>query len=176
MKGLAKILKTRLEKSWSTEFPGLEVIRRNASGSIVFCCNKYFTSRGLMYLFHIAFSSRRPGRFSVSIGISKSEVNAGPLQGSNFEPSKLGEYPICAFQSTKDFWWHLEDIESRERASLAQWGVPGLTSLVNYNDNNRWRPSSYALPIEDIVDEAICDLNQRLKKFVFPKLQIECSK
>ena len=175
MKGLAKIFMTRLKKSWSIEFQCLKPIRRKGSNSIVYCCDNYFTSRGLMYLFHVVFADKTPGRFSVSIGISKSDVNAGPLQGSSFETNKLGEYPIFAFLNKRDFWWHLENIESRKRASYAAMGVPGLTSIINYNDNNRWRPSSYALPIEDIVDEAINDLNMRLKKFVFPKLQIECS-
>ena len=43
---------------------------------------------------------------------------------------------------------------------------------MKYNDTNRWRPRSYKLPMEKIIDEAIDDLNARLRKFVFPKMKI----
>jgi hypothetical protein len=44
----------------------------------------------------------------------------------------------------------------------------------DYVAANTWKPSSYSLPFETIAEEAIADTTDKLRTFVFPKLEIAC--
>lgn len=54
---------------------------------------------------------------------------------------------------------------------MASFGAPPITA-PGYVSPNTWKPTSYELPFEQIADEAIYDVNDKLRRFVFPKLEI----
>jgi hypothetical protein len=69
----------------------------------------------------------------------------------------------------QSFRWDLVDVDAITKAIWFSLGGEPIASRVS---ENRWKPSSYALPFDQIADEAIRDVNDKLRLFVFPKLEI----
>ena len=117
---------------------------------------------------HLDFSSTRSGEFSIGITVSPSSDRStlDPALVSEPTPISLGSSGIWQFIRKPRFNWSLVDLEAESMALL------GFSSGLPKSPNV-WRPSTYAQPLEGIVEEAITHVNQTLRTHVFPVLQIE---
>ena len=70
----------------------------------------------------------------------------------------------------QSYCWDLVDIEGDSKAWFASLGIPMGDSIPAAP--HAWHPSSYGLPREAIDEEAIQDVNEKLREFVFPVLEI----
>jgi len=89
-----------------------------------------------------------------------------PSEDREPTPESVGAFGIWQFMHRPRFDWSLVDLEAESMALL------GISSGLP-NSPNVWRPSTYDQPLEKIVEEAIAHVNQTLRTFVFPVLQIE---
>jgi hypothetical protein len=86
-------------------------------------------------------------------------------------PTNIGPYNLGWFLDPhQNLLWDLVDVDGKVNAILASLG--GGFQFPEYSGPDVWKPSSYVLPFEEITDEAIRDINDRLRRFVFPKLEI----
>lgn len=177
MAGENKLFLKALRKSWKQKFPflvpvDLEEVPKVQKGCN-FRCDKYLANRGVCYFFTIDFQPKTRGRFILRISTS-----------SNPEKSIVehGDWPLTAAKPTGMFGvWQI--LERRYLAwDLVDWAGElnqlytqlGMDYRVEPGDSpDIWRPVSYAVPIEAIVDAAIEDLNAVMMKEVFPRLEIE---
>jgi hypothetical protein len=167
----------KVREAWKTEFPFLKAVDLEETPKIPkgcnFRCDEYFGSRGVFYFFTFDFSPRRPGEFSIGVTVSPSNARSvlSPAVESNPTPTSIGSHSIAAFMGRQTFRWELVDVDAKTNAILTSLGgLPIVTP--DYVLADTWKPSSFALPLEQIVDEAITDVNDKLRRFVFPKLAI----
>jgi len=167
-----KTFLTLLNRSWKTEFPFLkagwadEVKRRPKNCN--FLCDDYATLRGRYYFFQIDFSRRRRGELSITITLSKSQGESILPASDDPEPTplSLGAFGIWQFMQRPSYAWSIVDLEAESMALL------GISSGLA-KPPDVWCPTTYHQPLEKIVEEAIADVNQTLRKYVLPTLQIQ---
>jgi hypothetical protein len=166
-----------LRETWKTEFPFLKSVDINETPKIAkgcnFRCDDYFTTRGVYYFITFDFSQRRQGEFSLGVtGSDSAEKSVLDLPDSYVpSPTNVGSYSVAVFLNCQSFRWDLVDVNARTDAILASFGAPPITA-PGYVSPNTWRPSSYAMPFRKIADEAVRDVSDKLRRFVFPKLEI----
>ena len=91
---------------------------------------------------------------------------------SKLTPTSIGMFTIWKFMNLPRFHWALVDLEAEQYALFAKLGVQQI-DLRGLKSSNTWQPSSYDLPVDKIADEAIADVNDKLRRFVFPKLEVD---
>jgi len=116
------------------------------------------------------FSPKCRDQFSIGIVISPSPERStlDPAMVDQPTPTSIGSFGIWQLMGRPYFAWALVDLEAETKALL------GLSSGLPKSPDV-WRPATYDQPLEKIVDEAIADVNLRLRAHVFPMLQIEAS-
>lgn len=168
----------RVREAWKKEFPFLKLVDLDEiprlPKSSNFCCDDYFSSRGVCYFVTIDFSARRHGEFMVGITVSPSREKSvlNPSTYNPPSPSHVGSYNLAEFldrQSCRR--WDLVDVDAKTSAICNELGIPMMT-LLDHAAADVWKPSSYSLPFDQIADEAIHDVSDKLRRFVFPKLEI----
>lgn len=127
----------------------------------------------MYYFIAFDFSPQKRGEFSVGITVSPLAEKSllDPTEVSKSGPKNIGAYTIAAFLGKPVFRWDLVDVDAKTNAILVSLGgspirTPGYVAI------NVWKPSSYDLPFEQIANLAIDDVNEKLRRFVFPKLGI----
>ena len=176
---MAKIQQLFLRKAkeaWQREFPFLRPvdlkINRLPKGAS-FLCDNYFATRRVVYFLTFEFNPRRIGEFTISVTVSPSATSpivdsTGPFQPS---PTQPGSYLIGAYFGRPMYGWALINGEEETAAFFRSIGeAPPNVGMVSKQD--LWRPVSFDLPPEEIVKQAIADINQKLRQFVFSILQI----
>ena len=170
-----KLFLKRVREAWKTEFPflkpvDLDEVPKQPKGSN-FRCDDYFAARGICYFVSFDFSQRRQGEFQVGIAVSPSCEKSVLDFPEDYPPTptNIGIYTLAKFLNRQSFRWDLVDVDAKTNAILVSLGGEPIASQVS---ENTWKPSSYALPFEQIADEAIRDVNDKLRRFVFPKLEI----
>lgn len=172
-----KLFLGRVRKNWETEFPFFKPVDLNEIPKLPkgckFRCDDYASIRGVFYFVTFDFSQRRQGEFSVRITVSDSPVKSVLDPATDYQPTptSIGSHSIAAFLGRQAFRWDLVDVDAKTNATLASFGAAPVTP-PGYVSPNTWKPSSYALPFEQIADEAIRDVSDKLRRFVFPKLEI----
>jgi hypothetical protein len=171
----------KVREAWSTEFPflkpvDLDEVPRQPKGSN-FRCDDYFSMRRVCYFVSFDFSQRRQGEFLVGITVSPSREKSllNPPEDYTPAPTNVGTYNLAKFLNRQSFRWDLVDVDAKTNATLVSLGVAPIPTL-GYVAANVWKPSSYGLAFEQIADEAICDVSDKLRRFVFPKLEIAAAK
>ena len=179
MAGEQRIFLKRVGETWRTEFPflkpvDLDEIPKIPKGS-TFRCDDYFVTRGVCYFVSFDFSQRRQGEFMVGITVSpspeKSFVN--PLEYHPPSPISVGVYNLAAFLNRPSFRWDLVDVDAKTNAILISLGGMPITT-PDFVAVDVWKPSSYALPFEQIATQAVRDVSDKLRRFVLPILEIAC--
>lgn len=172
-----KLFLKKVRQTWSVEFPflkpvDLDEVPMQPKGSI-FRCDEYFATRGVCYFVSFDFSQRRQGEFMVGITVSPSREKSilDPPQDYTPTPTNVGTYNLAKFLNRQSFVWDLVDVTARTNAIQREFGIPPTTT-PGYVAPNTWKPPSYALPFEEIANEAIRDVSDKLRRFVFPKLEI----
>lgn len=166
-----------VRETWRAEFPFLKPVDLDETPKLPkgsnFCCDDYASTRGVFYFVTFDFSQRRQGEFSVGITVSNSAEKSvlNPPQDSRPTPTNVGSFSIAAFLGRPAFRWDLVDVDAKTNAILASLGGTAIPTLGHVAANT-WKPSSYALSFEQIADEAIRDVGDKLRRFVFPKLEI----
>lgn len=177
MAGESKLFLKAVRKSWKQKFPFLMPVDLDEVPKVQkgcnFRCDKYWASRGVCYFFTIDFQPKIRGRFTLGISIS-----------SNPEKSIIGHgvWPLTAAQPTGMFgvWQILErrylawDLVDRVGELNQLYDQLGMDYRMERDDSpDIWRPTSYSMPVERIIEAAIEDLNSVMEKQVLPKLRIE---
>lgn len=172
-----KSLLKRVRKVWALEFPflkpvDLDEVPKQPKGCN-FCCDDYFATREVCYFVTFHFSQRRPGEFSVGVSVSPSREKSilSPPEDYTPSPRNVGAYSMAVYLNRQWFCWDVVDVDAKTNAILVSLGGAPITT-PDYVLANVWKPSSYALPFEQIADEAIGDVSDKLRRFVFPKLEI----
>jgi hypothetical protein len=167
----------KVRESWNTEFPFLELVDLEEipkmSKGCNFRCKDYFLTRGVCYFVTFDFSQRRQGEFLIGITVSPSpqkSVLSPPIDYTP-TPTNIGSYNMAVFLGRQSFCWDMVDEDTKMNAIMVSLGGE-LNQTPGYVPENVWKPSSYALPFERIVEETICDVNEKLRRFVFPILEI----
>ena len=168
----------KIGQNWKENFPFLkpvdiDEIPRLVKGSN-FCCDDYFSSRKVCYFVRFCFSDRRHGEFSMGITVSPSPGRSvlDPPIFYNPSPTNIGSYSMSVFMSKQSFRWDLVDVDGKMNEILVSLGGQRLPTS-DYVAADIWKPESYALPFDDIADAAIRDVNDKLRRYVFPKLAID---
>jgi len=167
----------KVRETWNMEFPFLELVDLEEIPKISkgcnFRCKDYFSTRGVCYFVTFDFSQRRQGEFLIGITVSPSPEKSvlSPPEDYTPTPTNIGSYNMAVFLGRQSFRWDLVDVDAKVNAILVSLGGEPIQT-PDYAYANVWKPSSYALPFEQIAEEAICDINQKLRRFVFPKLEI----
>jgi hypothetical protein len=172
-----KLFLKKVREAWAVEFPLLkpvdvdEVPKRPKGGN--FRCDEYFGTRGVCYFVSFDFSDRRHGEFMVGITVSASPEKSvlNPSEYYPPSPGNVGSYNLAEFLNRQSFHWDLLDVDGKMNAILVSLGGEPIPT-PDYVAVNIWKPSSYSLPFEQIADEAIRDVSDKLRRFVFPKLEI----
>ncbi len=172
-----KLFLKKVREAWKEEFPflkpvDLDEVPKPAKNS-VFRYDDCFSTRGVCYFVSFGFSQRRQGEFMVGITVSPSREKSVISPPENHPPSStnVGSYNLARFLNRQSLSWDLVDVDAKTNAILVSLGGAPITT-PDYVAVNVWKPSSYALPFDEIADEAIRDVNDKLRRFVFPKLQI----
>lgn len=174
----------RVRETWEAEFPFLKPVDLDEVPKIPrgcnYCCGNYVAIRGVFYFVTFDFSPVCPGEFSLGITVSDSAHKSvlNPPTDYRPTPTNVGSYNIAVFMGRQAFLWDLVGTDDKVNSMLASLRT---TSIVRPTPltANMWKPSSYDLPFAQIADEAIRDVNSKLRRFVLPKLQIDelgCSK
>jgi hypothetical protein len=177
MAKLQKAFLTKVREVWKREFPFLELVDIDQVPKLPkgtdFGCDEYAINRGVYYFVSFHFRPKVPGDLSIAVTVSNSPDKSvlDPPLDYRPSPTNVGTYNIAAFLGLPDCRWHLTDVDG----DLNRWLFPGgEPPVVLPPDPNVWKPSSYAIEFDVIADEAIQDVNDKLKRFVFPKLEIDC--
>jgi len=172
-----KLFLRKVREVWTAEFPflkpvDLDEVPRQPKGSN-FGCDDYFSTRGVCYFVSFDFSQRRQGEFLVGVTVSPSREKSvlSPPEDYTPTPTNIGTYNLAKFLNRQSFRWDLVDVDAKTNATLVSFGAAPIPT-PDYVSANIWKPSSYALPFDQIADEAIRDVNDKLRRFVFPKLEI----
>lgn len=172
-----KLFLRKVREVWAAEFPflkpvDLDEVPKQPKGS-TFRCDDYFAARGVCYFVSFDFSQRRQGEFMVGITVSPSRDKSVLNPPENYPPSptNVGIYNLARFLNRQSFSWDLVHVDAKTNATLVSFGAAPIPT-PDYVAANVWKPSSYALPFEQIADEAIRDVSDKLRRFVFPKLEI----
>jgi len=174
-----KLFLEKVRETWKTQFPFLKPVDLDETPKLPkgcnFRCDDYASTRGVVYFVTFDFSQRRVGEFSVGVTVSNSPEKSvlNPPEDYRPTPKNIGSYSIAAFLGRSTFRWDLVNVDAKTNAMLASLGGTPIATPPHVAANT-WKPSSYALPFEQIADEAISDLNDKLRRFVFPKLEIAC--
>ena len=138
-----------------------------------FRCKDYFATRGVCYFVTFDFSQHRIGEFLIGITVSPSLEKSilSPPENYTPSPTNMGSYNMAVFLGRRSFSWDLVDVDAKMNAILISLGGEPIQT-PDYVSVDIWKPSSYELPFEQIAEEAICDINEKLRRFVFPKLEI----
>ena len=171
----------KVRESWKREFPFFEPVDINEVPKLPkgtkFVCGDHFESRKVVYFIHFDFSEKRAGEFSICVSISASKDRSVLEPPNVYKPSPLnvGSYGIGAFLDCQTFRWTLVDVDAGLDENLRSLGLEPI-GFASMPSPNTWKPSSFSLPAEKIVEEAILDVNEKLKSHVFPRLQIDYRK
>lgn len=172
-----KLFLKQVREAWKNEFPflkpvDLDEIPKMPKGSN-FRCDDYFSTRGVCYFVSFDFSQRRQGEFLVAITVSpiREKSVLSPPKDYTPAPTNVGTYNLAKFLNRSSFRWDLVDVDAKTNAILVSLGGAAI-STPDYVTANVWKPSSYALPFEQIAGEAIRDVSDKLRRFVFPKLEV----
>jgi len=177
MANIQKVFLRRVKEIWKTEFPFLKSVQLNEMPKLPkdcnFRCDDFFSTRGVVYFVTFDFSPRRQGEFSLGITVSHSPDKSilSPPIDSQPSPTNIGSHNIASFLERPAFRWDLVDVDARTNAILVSLGGQAIAT-PSHVAANTWRPSSYSLSFGQIADEAIRDVNDKLRRFVFPKLNI----
>lgn len=179
MAGEQRIFLKRVAETWRTEFPfmkavDLDQIPKLPKGA-TFQCDDYLLRRSVCYFVSFDFSQRRQGEFMVGIAVSHSPEKSlvSPAEYHPPSPTNVGVYNLAAFINRPSFRWDLVDVDAKTNAILNSLGGMPI-STPDYVAVDVWKPTSYALPFEQIADQAVSDVSDKLRRFVFPKLEIAC--
>ncbi|MFN3407709.1 MAG: hypothetical protein ACK45B_01835 [Limisphaerales bacterium] len=167
-----------LRQKWAEEFPFLRPVELNEVPVLPkgckFRCDDYVLDRGIYYFITIDFSQRRLGEFSVRVTVSDVPDKSiwDPATDDEPGPNSLGSHSIATFMGRQAYRWDLLGLAARNDAAMHAAGIhlPGVSTIPSANT---WHPSSYDRPFEQIANEAINDVSDKLRKFVFPKLRVE---
>ena len=164
--------------SWRKEFPffkpiDLEEVPKVPKGC-TYLCDAYASTRGRFYFISFDFNPRCRGEFSLGVTISPSPNRSvlDPAEAPKATPFTLGSFGIWQFLDKPWLAWALVDLEAEQRALFLQAGVEDPLSELGPR-RHVWRPTSYAQPFEKIAEEALNDVNEKLRSKVFPVLQID---
>ena len=170
-----KLFLKKVKDAWKAEFPFLRQVDLNETPKLPngckFRCDDYASTRGVYYFVTFDFSQRRQGEFSVRITVSGSPAKSVLDPAADYQPTptSIGSHSMGVFLGRQSFRWDLVDVDAKTNAILVSLGGE---PIVGHVSANTWKPSSYALPPEQIVDEAIRDVSDKLRRFVFPRLEI----
>jgi len=172
-----KLFLRQVREAWKTEFPFLKLVDLEETPKTPkgcnFRCDDYFSRRGVCYFVTFDFSQRRQGEFSIGITVSPSPEKSvlNPPEHYVPTPTNIGSYNMAVFLNRPSFRWDLVDVDAKTNAILSSLGGMPIATPAHVAANV-WKPSSYASPFEQIAAEAIRDVNDKLRRFVFPKLDI----
>lgn len=167
-----------VRETWKAEFPFFKPVDLEETPKLPkgcnYRCDDYASTRGVFYFVTFDFSQRRQGEFSVAITVSNSAEKSilSPPEAAQPGPTNIGSYCIAAFLGRPAFSWDLVDVDAKTNATLVSLGMESIPT-PDYVSANIWKPSSYSLPFELIADEAIRDVSDKLRRFVFPALQLK---
>lgn len=177
MPSLQKQFLLRVRERWAIEFPYFRPFVTDEIQKLPkysrYICDSYADKRGVYYFILFNMFQKKAGGFSLEISISdsnqKSIINSGCGKPS---PINIGRYNINTFLGVQSYEWDMIDVEGEfDKFMLSIGGIILPASIDRYPDS--WIPSSFDLPHETIIDQAIDDVNEKLHKFVLPKLEID---
>lgn len=179
MPSITRLFLRKLRENWRGKFPFLRPVdldessRRVSGGNFV--CDQYFAERQLAYFCSVEIHHQRKGEVTIDVTVSDSKQRSvrEAKCGAVINPQESGTYRLGMFVNGRDFWWALADTDARLSNDLKSLGIEPST-LDPASLQNRWKPKTYDLPMDTIIDEAIADINQKLELYVFPKLKIAC--
>ncbi len=172
MAGEQKQFLKQVTALWRREFPFLQPVDLQELPRVPKGCNFLYQGGGgvpgYYYFVCFDFSSKRRGEFSIGVTISQSPERStlNPAMVDKPTPTSVGSFGIWQFMGRHYMAWALVDLEAEAKALF------GLTSGLPKSPDV-WRPTTYDQPLEKIVEEAIADVNQSLRKHVLPALQIQ---
>ena len=177
MKNIRNQFLRAVEAEWARLFPFLKPVELEERPKRGKLCNYIYQNQSkanFIYFISFQFSEIRIGEFTIDVSISHSnEVSVLDRRTKDdLQSLKYGSYRIGTFMGTKDYWWALVDVDSQNQELWRSVGErhPVLTQV---SDQSRWRPSSFDLPPGGIISEALLDVNVKLQRFVFPRLDIK---
>ena len=167
----------KLKENWNNEFSFLkpsevkEIPRRDKNCNFIY--EGSYEEVGLAYFFSIQFSKIRVGEFTLDVSVSNDKEHSILERRGKQDLSelKIGTYRIGSFFEKKDYWWALVDVDAEGHRLFESIGGVG-SDLPKLNEQNRWQPNSFKLPPDQIINEAIADVNEKLRLYVFPKCKI----
>ena len=130
------------------------------------------------YRFTSSLNSRRNGRGFQRKNIIVSSSREGfapkttaPPRWKKDVPELLeGNYRIGWFFADKDVWWHLMDEEAESRRLWESIpNLPGPPSILERRRGD-WYASSYDLPFDSVIAEAVKHFCDTFEQHVIPKL------
>lgn len=172
-----KLFLKKVREIWKIEFPFLKPVNLDETPKLPngcnFRCDDYALTRAVYYFVTFDFSQRRQGEFTVGITVSSSPEKSVLNPPADYQPTptNVGSYSIAAFLEHPAFRWDLMNVDAKTSEFLVSLGGTPIP-LSKHILANTWKPSSYALPFEQIAEEAIHDVSDKLRRIVFPKLEI----
>ncbi len=166
-----------VQKDWAKGFPFLKPVDLievpKWPKGCNFRCADYSKLRGLFYFVSFSFSRVRQGEFSMAVTVSRYSDRSvlEPPDDYHPSPTNIGTYNMAAFLGCRNFRWQIVDCNTRLNEVVVSLG--GIQEETpSHVAVNIWKPSSFDLPFNTICDEAIRDVNAKLRHYVFPKLDI----
>lgn len=177
MKEIEKTFLTTVKQQWMQRYPFLKAYRPKSSSGLkkdaCYLCDDHAETRKRFYFLFFTFSPKQPGQFSISVTVSDSVEK--PLQeglpGASLSADTIGTFTIAAFLGKQNKSWMLYDWEAQEVAYWKSLGVQ-MPSVGISNSPNIWKPSSFDLLPDKIIEQALADVNHTLETAVFTKLKL----
>lgn len=167
-------------ETWARRFPiwhrGVCLPVFWARPDCTFSDTSSFSRCGLFVHVIVEFTPKRPGAFTADIIVTSSpqgyphDRNPPPRWGEHVPDLLEGAYRIGWFFADRDFWWHLVDEEAEFRPfweSVASLFTPPAGLQRRQGD---WYASSYDVPMQSIISEAVNHFCDTFEQHVLPKL------
>ena len=177
MVNLKKSLLEKIAVSWREHFPFMHQVNLQETPKIPkncnYRCDSYSLSRGLFYFFQISFPPKREGEFTLVIVISNDANKSVIDHGIALNPTKnaIGRYGIWQFMGRQRYSWSLKDIDIENERFFKAAGIENV-QFSKTDSDKKWKPKSYNMPVDEIIDSAIQDVNACLIRHVIPQLDL----
>jgi hypothetical protein len=135
-----------------------------------------YSKYGLSFHLVVEFSCKWAGAFTGDIIVSSSpegyppKTPAPPRWKKDIPELLEGNYRIGWFFADRDHWWHLMDEEAESKRFWES--IPNLPQPVSTLERRRgdWYASSYDVPFEKVIDDAVQHFCDTFEQHVIPKL------
>jgi len=136
-----------------------------------------FSRCGLFFHLIVEFTPKRAGTFTGDIIVTSSPEGYPhdrnpPRRWGEHVPELLdGAYRIGSFFAEQDFWWHLVDEEAESSRFLESVGnLPTPPAGLLQRQQGDWYATSYDVPMQNIISEAVKHFSDTFEQNVIPKL------